>query len=558
MWMRRVSFALTQPWALITEPMHGNDINEALIELVTGMGERQLVLTLFLLFTLATYTVLIAQPQSSSIRGSVYIFNLESVSVLDGPGTTRTVVFSLSYYGRYTLLGASVSLEPQCNATVLSSQPVQVGSWRPGTVKVASFTVDGASAPTSCPMKLIVSWGDSWDDSHSMNTQISGSMTLDAEITACWSEDLRVSITPRMVYMNSINGILLDVVNNGSLTLRNVEITVSGQGVTILNTSVPLTYRLQEIPPGKHFTTTLQLVPQSSFPSLSATVSYVDCTGNAKTKTYSIPMYASQGQSILVVPDPATVTVGTRSNVTLKVVNLGSVEADNLQVILNLQGSPLAISPAVATLGNLKPGEMKAFTVLVDVPSTASASTTFSYNAVYYTPGGGLTFTQGTFTLFILQRSSLSVTSVEVVPQKAEVGSNIVFVINLINDGTYPVYNVNVTVLPPDGLVSARSPYTFLGQLNPQVLTSVPFTFKAVKEGSYEVRFRVTYRDAYGNTAYVERAAVVNVAQASSSTAGKQSPDHGGNTFLAILVAALAVAAGFYFYRKTRSRGVTG
>jgi len=499
------------------------------------------------------------QPSTASTRGgAVYVFNVESISVAGGSGTTRTVTVALSYFGKYTLLGSSIALQPQCNASVLSEQPVQLGSWRPGTAKVATFNLDGARAPAVCPVKLLITWEDSWDDANGMNTQAGGSTSIDASITACWSEDLRVSLKPQMVYMNSINGVLLDVVNNGSSTLRKMSITVTGQGVTILNASVPLTYQLQELPAGAHFTAPLSVVPQSSFPTVAVTLSYVDCTGNAKTTAYSIPLYASQGQSILVVPSPSSVLAGSRSNVTLNVINLGSVEASNLQVILSLQGSPLAIDPVMANLGSLKPGETKSFTVRVDVPSTASASVPVTYQAVYYTPGGGLTFTQGSFTLFILQRSSLSITSIEVVPQRAEVGANVVFALSIINDGTYPVYAVNVTAYPPEGLASARSLYTFLGQLNPQVLTSVPFTFRAVKEGSYEVKFRVTYRDAYGKTAYVERTAVVEVVPASSASSSSSSQRSSFNSYLALLAVAVVAVAGLYLYRRRQRRGAVG
>ncbi|QOJ78746.1 hypothetical protein IG193_08355 [Infirmifilum lucidum] len=507
---------------------------------------------------LATYSTQLLQSSPLSQRsGDVYVFNLESVAVSGGPGSVRTITLSLSYYGRYTLLGSAVSLQPQCNATVLSDQPVQLGSWRPGTVKVASFTVDTSKATVRCPVELVVSWSDSWDDAYGMNTQLSGSSTLKATVTACWFEDLRVGVVPQIVYVDSVNSVLLDVLNSGSSSMREVTIIVSGQGATLINASLPLSYQLREIPPGKRFTAALQLVPQSSFPSLAVTVSYVDCAGNFKTVSYNVPMYASPGQSIVVVPDPATVVAGTRSEVALKVVNVGSVEAKNLRVVLNLQASPLAINPAVIDSGDLKPGDVKTFTVHVDVPSTASASTLVSYQTIYYIPGSGPTFTQGSFTLFILQRSSLSITSIEVVPSRATVDSNVVFAVNLINDGTYPVYAVNVTAYPPEGLTPARSPSTFLGQLNPQVLTSIPFTFKAAREGSYEVKFRATYRDAYGNTAYVERTAVVEVIPASPETLKSRSYIPGG-VFLWVAVLALLAAGGYYFYRKTRSRGAGG
>lgn len=527
------------------------------------MKKRALILLLvtniMLYAMLLVYSAPLPTPtQPSTKTGTTYLFVVENINVADSSGTTKIVTVSLSYYGKYTLLGSKVSIYPGCNATVLSDQPVLLGSWRPGTLKVATFTVDGANASTICPVSILVSWQDGWDDTYSMNTQMGGSVLLSTQLNACWSTDLRVSLTPQMLYMNTINSAVLEVVNKGSSPIRNVAVAVSGQGVTLLNVSVPLTYNVNQLSSGSKLSIPLQLVPQSSFPSLLVTVSYVDCTGSAKTSTFNVPLYASQGQSILVVPDPATVTAGASNNVTLKVINLGNVLAQSLQVILNLQASPLAITPAVLDVGSLSPEEAKTFKVRVDVPSTATASTPVSYQVLYTTPGSGLTFTQGSFTLFLLQQSSVTITSIEVVPQKAEVGSNVVLALSLINSGTYPVYAVNVSAVPTDGLVSSRTLYTFLGQLNPQVLTSVPFSFKAVKEGSYEVKFRVTYIDAYGKPGYAERSAFVEVVPATQSSSTTTNRPFNTNVLAIALLLAVILVFALYFYKRSRGKGAQG
>ncbi|MEZ0346856.1 MAG: hypothetical protein ABWK01_09910 [Infirmifilum sp.] len=492
--------------------------------------------------------------QASTKTGNTFIFTVESLTVSGSTGTTKTVTVVVSYYGKYTLLGSSISLTTGCNATVLSDQPVLLGSWRPGTVKTATFTVDGSNASNLCPISVLITWQDSWDDATSMNTGMGGSVPISTQLNACWSEDLRVSIKPQMIYLNSVNSAVLEVKNNGAGTLEKVSLSISGQGLTLLNVTVPLIYTLEKMPSGYKISIPLQLVAQSSFPSLQVTATYVDCTGNAKTIMFTVPLYASQGQSILVVPDPSSVIAGTRSNVTLKVINMGSISVNSVQVILNLQASPIAISPATLSLDTLKPGETKSFTVKVDVPSTASTSTPVTYQVVYTAPGSGVALTQGSFTLFILQRSSLSITSIEVVPQQVEVGSNVVFALALINDGTYPVYAVNVSAQPSDGLVSSRSLYTYLGQLNPQALTSVPFSFKAVKEGTYEVKFTVTYVDAYGKRGVVERGAVVKVVPASNSNTASSPRNSYGLALLAAAITIAAVAVG-YLYRRLRGKG---
>ncbi|MGC8836296.1 MAG: COG1361 S-layer family protein [Infirmifilum sp.] len=524
-----------------------------------GKVSRPAVFLLIILSTIAVqgvYSAPIPQAsQSSTKTGATYIFTIESISVVDLSGTTKTVTVAVTYYGKYTLLGSSISLQPQCNASVLSGQPVLLGSWRPGTTKIATFTVDGTNASTHCPVGILVSWQDSWDDAYGMNTQMGGSTLINTELVACWLTDPRVSVSPQMVYMNTINSAVIEIANQGISDMRDVTVSINGQGVTLLNITVPLSYNVGLLAGGSRIRIPLQLVPQSSFPALLVTLSYVDCTGNARSSTFNIPLYATQGQSIIVIPDPATVTAGATNKITLRVVNLGSITAKNLQVILNLQGSPLAITPSVLEIGDLNPGEIKTFPVRVEVPSTASTSTPVSYQAIYNTPGSGLTYTQGSFTLFLLQRSSVTITSIEVVPQTVEVGSNVVFALSLINDGTYPVYAVNVSAYPGEGLVSSRTLYTYLGQLNPQVLTSVPFSFKALKEGDYEVRFLVTYVDAYGNKGSAERVSFVKVVKPSASTTSSPRTSANPTSLLLGGLFLLLVALGVYLYKRRSKKG---
>ncbi|MHB9302006.1 COG1361 family protein [Thermofilum pendens] len=507
---------------------------------------------LLLIAVTVAATLVGAGPVTVSPSGSAraYAFVLEDVSVLDSGVPSGVVQVSVSYYGAYTLLGASLGLTARCGGAEVSAGSVDVGSWRPGTVKTARFTLNTSSLGSECTLRVSVSWGDSWDDAQKTYTGLGGSTSLEYSFTACWGERVSVGVRPQMVYSSTVNPVLLVVENSGRTALRQVEVYVAPQGSVLLNASVPTVFELGDLKPGERRVVPLSVVPQSPFPSFSVTVSYLDCSGSKKSVAQQVYLYAAAGQSIVVVPDPPVLVAGQASNVSLRVVNAGGVAVKGLSLVLGVQKSPLSVSPSFLVVGDLGPGESRSVPVTVLVPATASSSESVAYQALYSVEGGGLATSGGSFTFYVAQRSSVSITSVDVVPQSPEVGSNVIFAVSLVDDGTFPVYAVNVSAYASRGLSPLRSTYAYLGQLNPQVLTTVPFSFRAVEEGMQEVRFVVTYRDAYGYSRSAERTVYVNVARQQPSRQAQ-----GGSANPYVYLAAVAVAlllAAAYAARKRR------
>ncbi|MEM3688549.1 MAG: hypothetical protein QXW42_01395, partial [Thermofilum sp.] len=188
--------------------------------------------------------------------------------------------------------------------------------------------------------------------------------------------------------------------------------------------------------------------------------------------------------------------------------------------------------------------------ISVSVPTTASSSETVSYQALYTVEGGGVVNTAGTFSFYIAQTSRVTITSTDIVPQSPQVGGNVIVAVGLINDGSFPVYGVNVSATASQGLAPLRSTYTYLGQLNPQVLTSLPFSFKATLEGVQEVKFIVTYRDAYGRVMNTERTVLINVSPATTSSSTQQASNFRDNSLLIALTLIIIVAVAFAAYRR--------
>ncbi|MEM3688550.1 MAG: hypothetical protein QXW42_01400, partial [Thermofilum sp.] len=301
-----------------------------------------------------------SQPVTKGTLGSkVVVFTLEGINVLDSSYPASVVQVTVSYFGTYTLLGSSMQLKITCGNSTYTTDPVSLGSWRPSTQKIATFTVDTTKLSSNCQSEIVISWSDSWDDSLKMNTGYGGTTSLDTTLTACWGEQLQVSLNPQPTYLSSVNPVFLTVVNSGQSSVDNLVITIIPQGSLLLNTSIPTVLEVGRLDPGMKKSLPLQIIPQSNFPSLAVTLSYTDCMGNKKTSSLQIPFYATTGQSILVVPEPSVLASGQASNVNLKVINAGNVPIKNLNIILSLQKSPLSISPAMLSIGDLRPGEVK-------------------------------------------------------------------------------------------------------------------------------------------------------------------------------------------------------
>ncbi|MEM4899296.1 MAG: hypothetical protein QXM99_02700 [Thermofilum sp.] len=487
------------------------------------------------------------QRQTTGLTPSTFVFTVESLSVIDSSADRGVVQLTVSYFGKRTLLGAQAELELLCNASVLSGQPVALGSWRPGTAKTFQVTLNATKAKPICPAKLIISWDNTWDDSLASLTYEGGAVLRDLSIAACWGENVAVSVSPSALYSGSPNLVSVNVENRGRESVSSIFLSVYPQGAVLLDREVPAVFTLPRLEPGQLVSFYLNLVPTAS-PTLQVSISYVSCTGSLVSRTISIPLFTASGQSILVAPDPAVVTAGSPNRVNLHVVNVGSVPLQGVKVVLSLQKSQISVNPSLLDVGSLQPGEDKVFSVEVLAPATASSSESITYQVFFTTESGSISSLQGVFTLFTVFASRLTITSLEAVPQQPQVGSNLILAATLVNDGALPIYAVNVSVQASRGLTPLRTPYAYLGQLNPQVLTSVPFSFRVDEEGVHELRVVAYFRDPYGVARVVERSILIN-AVARQASQGSQGSSPWGGTALAVLALVL-VGAGVFALRK--------
>lgn len=494
-----------------------------------------------------------AQRQTTGLTPPSFTFTVENIAAAEASAGRGVVQLTVSYFGKRILLNTHAELKPLCNASVISSQPVPLGSWRPGTVKTFQVTLNTTAAEPFCPAKLVISWDNTWDDALATFTYEGGTTLLDVTIAACWGENVVVRVTPSTLYTGSPNLVSVSIENRGRESVFSISASVYPQGAAFLDREVPALLTLPKLEPGQAASFPFSLVPVTSSPAIQVSVSYVSCTGSLVSRTIVTPLFAALGQSVLVAPDPAVVTAGSLNRVNFHVINVGSVPLHEVRVVLSLQKSQLSINPSLLEVGELQPGEDKVFAVEVLAPATASSSEMITYQVLFKTAGGSAASSQGAFTIFTVFASRLTITSLEVVPQQPQAGSNLILAVTLLNDGALPVYAVNISAQASSGLAPLRTPYAYLGQLNPQVLTSVPFSFRVQEEGIHEVRVSVTFRDSYGVSRVVERTVLVNaVAKQPPQTSPESSPWHGA--VLAAFTLALAGTGVFALRRRVLRR----
>jgi len=512
---------------------------------------RRLAVALIAVLLVAGLVAVAAQPLPTPRGASAppsaedYAFTVEYARWVERQGNLSVLEVAVSYYGRNVLLDSVASLEPGCNASVVSRQPVVLGSWPSGARKIIRFTVNTTGVEGRCWGTIAVKWDREWDPVKEKVVLPSVNFRrLKVDMSYCGSPQVSVRVEPATLYMGRANTLHIVVANTGGSVIRDLDVRVEVQGASVLDANYPVEVKASVLGPGGEKGFTLRIVPTSPSPVLTFRASYTDCVGDEETSVTVVPLNALRGQAVMVSPVQGRVEAGSTSSVEVKVLNLGSVSLGDAKIALSAQGAGVVVEPQLVSLGDVEPGGERGFTITVAVPATAIGSIPVTYTLSYKTPDGGVVTLGGSFTLFVVQKGQVYVTSVDTVPEEPSVGGTLVLSVNLVNDGSAPVYGVNVTASADEGLEPLRSTYSFLGRLEPQALTSVPFSYRVKAPGEHSVAFEVHYRDAYGVEHVVKR--VVTVRAVASSAAGQgggqQEASNGyGRLWPALLAAALAV-----------------
>lgn len=486
-----------------------------------------------LLLLVALAPLIIAVPPGLSPSGAApekapgyeKAFTVEQARWVETRGNLSVFEAVVTYYGGRVLLDVKASLEPGCGGRVVSPQPVMLGSWPNGVAKTIRFTVNTSEMGGKCEGAIAITWDKEWDPAlQYVYVAPIGSARLRVDTSFCGTPSLSVKVHPSILYLNGENVVTVEVGNTGRFKVTDVDVEVNVQGASVSGSSYPVEFKAAKLDPGEWRAYTLRLVPSSPAVVLTFRESYANCMGEETVSTATVALSAVRGQAVLLAPVNGSIPAGATRSVSLRLVNLGSTELRDVKVTLSAQGAGVAVEPQLLSLGDVAANGEREFAIRVAVPETAVGSIPVSYTLSYVAPDGSAATLAGSFTLFVVQSSQVYVTSVDVVPSEPKVGDILVLSVSIVNDGGFPVYGVNVSAFAAEGLKPLRATYSFLGRLEAQAVTSVPFSYRVETPGEHRVTFTVVYRDAYGNTHRAVRSVTVNAVQGASRASGTGKP----------------------------------
>lgn len=501
------------------------------------------------------------QPRRPSAGVSVQkaYFTLESATwertTTRGDGISL-LGLRIYYYGTNTLLDVTSSLRLECGASILTTQPILLGSWEPGTPKEVVYAINVSRMTPRCPATIniqhegiAVRTSTGYDVIPSVG---GGSITFTLEYAG--TPDIRVRVQPSTIYSGAVNSILLVLENVGTGDAIDLSAAIAFSGASVLEVEHPVKMKVSRLEAGSSIDLKLRVVPTSSQVGITVTYDFVDDLGNHRSGQFGLGVPVVSSFAIVVVAEPSKLVAGSSSSIALRIHNYGSSTLRNSLLVLGVpQGSRIVVTPQVLEVGDVEPGGSKEVGVDVSVPNTASGAQSLTYSLIYESEEGTKVTYKDYLTMFIVERAQLAITSVEVVPQRPVSGGTVITSLTLINLGSQAVGKVNVTAIPLSSLAPIRRSYYFLGQVQPQSPTSIPFSFRILEPGTHAVMFNITFEDVYGIKWSLSRSVSFEAVEQTlergegGGAAGYQMP-------LAALV-IIAVAAGMLLFVRARSRG---
>ncbi len=463
----------------------------------------------------------------------------------------------VAYYGSHTLLDTEAFLKLRCNAEILEKQPITIGSWNPGTPKVLTYTINTTRIERICPAELIIRYKALWKASTEELREVGGTKSISFSVEYCSPPRISILVSPETLYSGTSNNVKLKIVNGGATNIIDLDAVIEVTGGAILGSARPIKIALKNLEAGEEKIINLDIMPQATQVNLQVTLDYVDECGRNNVERIQVNLPVLSSSSIVISASPHKLYSGSTNKVTLHIMNLGSNTLHNTILYLSAStGSQLVISPQVINVGEVPAKSSKDVNILVEVPASSSGVLNILYTLIYETDSGSTVSIRDTASIFVVQQAQLAITSIELAPSKPVVGESVIISINIMNLGLQPLYSVNVTVQSSKGLRAQRSTYYFIGQLQPQVPTSIPFSFKVLEEGKHDVKFIVTFKDAYGLNWNTTRSITFRSYEKSTGEEQREGQGMGFYQYIvtgAIILAIILVAA-YLLRHKRRER----
>ena len=264
---------------------------------------------------------------------------------------------------------------------------------------------------------------------------------------------------------------------------------------------------------------------------------------------YPVPVNVNTQLSVLRTPSlalentfPELVKPGTRIEGTIRIINEGSTQADNIRVFVN--GSPPAVIPAGISsflIDRLDSGmaREKNLSLLIN-KNMPTGIIDVPVRMTYALLDGTIIEDTGSIGLDVRGESEVSITSVETTPSRVKPGTPFDLIIRVQNTGTGESKSVSATIdLPVQGAKEA-----FIGRIKPGNDAPATFILEGTEPGEYSYHTKIIYTDDWG-THTLEKDLVLTV------TNGQDSP----GMMILVLLIIIAGAGGFIYIRRKNEDG---
>ncbi|RLE88029.1 MAG: hypothetical protein DRJ67_03205 [Thermoprotei archaeon] len=458
-----------------------------------------LMVAVLLLSSLTT-----AQPRRGIKYTSTPYLTLTSITwvkVPERPGSVGVLRIYLANYGNDVLLRCRAYVDCIYGATVLTPQPILLGTWPPGGVKSVEVALNFTELSGACELKISVNYEATARPMGAGYTVLSipGSSTLSVRLNYTYEPILAVQIRPESLHPNTVNEVTLRIVNKGFSKIDDLQVSLNVAGAALVGSELPLRAYLGRLLPNETKKLALKVLPTSNVVTLTAVLNYVDEAGAFREDHVSLMFPVTTGGLVLVTLEPLAIPSMHVSRAVLRIRNMGEEELhDATLYLMTPQGSMIVIKPSIIELGDVGPGDELRIPVEVRVPYGETGMRTIYYTLVYRSVDGGYRSIRDSFYLIIVEETNITVTAVEIIPHEPSAGSTVLTSITLMNLGSKPILGVNVSLILPPGLTPLRRLHEYIGQLNPYTPTTIPFSFNATKPGAYKLTLKIHYRNYYG------------------------------------------------------------
>jgi len=517
------------------------------------MRKVLLILEVMLIITALTVFKLSAYPSRRFVINSVAWSRLPS-----GESGVAILRLEVAYYGGESLLDVEAKLSLECDAKVLSPDVITVGSWEPGTVKVLTFLINTSNIYGEYTATLEINY-DYIARKRTMVgyeiIKVKEENSLSFKLSFYGNPFISVFVSPNTVVKDSTNTLTITIKNTGTGDALDLSVIISFSGAALLEVEQPLRVRVSKLSPNRSIKVRVTLVPFSPQVSMNIRTDYVDSYGNRRVDQVNIIIPSFTGVAIVVLAKPSKVKAGSLNEISLEVKNIGdSILKDVFMQIQVTQGSQIVIEPQFLEIGEIAPRKTKRCNVSISAPNLAIGAQNIAYILTYKNEQGSRITVKGSLNIFIVEQAQLTITAVEIVPSKPKVNETVIISLTLINLGSKALNKVNVTIESLHGLEPLRKTYYFLGQIQPQTPTSIPFSFKALEVGKQTIKFKVTCEDMYGikwsTTKFIE----IEVLKAESSSSGEGVSKGFMNKIIVIIIIVTVLITVMLYIRKKRKR----